>query len=288
MSGSRRGGGGGGAGGWVQVIGGTITQLDAINANGGTGGVGSGDSSKGYGGTGGNGDYGTVLVQYCTSTVAIGGTTKTVQQIPCTGTSESTWAFNTLSGDSSASSTLANTNTTFFCGTNYHATMICPAVSSENGTIFVRFTGTQFMGSQAAISETSNVIRIRLRTSQANDGKVGIYGVVKNFNADSYEAFDRELFFDRGKVCSRLFQGPTDIICTTSRYDDGQWHLIERSYGGSTPAHRLRVDNEVVTGQYTFSAFNWKNGAIIGNSGMFELLTKFRGDIDYVSTGLAP
>ena len=71
-------------------------------------------------------------------------------------------------------------------------------------------------------------------------------------------------------------------------YDDGQWHLIERSYGGSTPAHRLRVDNEVVTGQYTFSAFNWKNGAIIGNSGMFELLTKFRGDIDYVSTGLAP
>ncbi len=85
VSGSRRGGGGGGAGGWVQVIGGTITQLDAINANGGTGGVGSGDSSKGYGGTGGNGDYGTVLVQYCTSTVAIGGTTKTVQQIPCTG-----------------------------------------------------------------------------------------------------------------------------------------------------------------------------------------------------------
>lgn len=84
VSGSRRGGGGGGAGGWVQVIGGTITQLDAINANGGTGGVGSGDSS-GYGGTGGNGDYGTVLVQYCTSTVAIGGTTKTVQQIPCTG-----------------------------------------------------------------------------------------------------------------------------------------------------------------------------------------------------------
>lgn len=85
VSGSRRGGGGGGAGGWVQVIGGTITQLDAINANGGTGGVGSGDSN-GYGGTGGNGDYGTVLVQYCTSTVAIGGTTKTVQQIQCTGT----------------------------------------------------------------------------------------------------------------------------------------------------------------------------------------------------------
>jgi len=204
--------------------------------------------------------------------------------------SGSTWEFNTLSGDASAASTLANTSTTttFFCGTNYHATMICPSVSSENGTTFVRFTGTQFMSSQAAISETSNVIRIRLRTSQANDGKVGIYGVVKNFNADSYEAFDRELFFDRGKVCSRLFQGPTDIICTTSRYDDGQWHLIERSYGGSTPAHRLRVDNEVVTGQYTFSAFNWKNGAIIGNSGMFELLTKFRGDIDYVSTGLAP
>jgi hypothetical protein len=204
--------------------------------------------------------------------------------------SGSTWELNTLSGDASAASTLANTSTTttFFCGTNYHATMICPAVSSENGTTFVRFTGTQFMSSQAAISETSNVIRIRFRSSQANDGKVGIYGVVKNFNADSYEAFDRELFFDRGKVCSRLWQGTTDIICTTSRYDDGQWHLIERSYGGSTPAHRLRVDNEVVTGQMTFSAFNWKNGAIIGNSGMFELLTKFRGDIDYVSTGLAP
>ena len=144
------------------------------------------------------------------------------------------------------------------------------------------------MNSQAPLSETSNVVRIRFRTSRVYDVPRGLYGVVENINTNVFGPHDREIYLDRGKVCSRLFQGPTDIICTTSRYDDGQWHLIERSYGGSTPAHRLRVDNEVVTGQYTFSAFNWKNGAIIGNSGMFELLTKFRGDIDYVSTGLAP
>jgi SdrD B-like domain/CARDB/Bacterial TSP3 repeat len=77
---NRHGGGGGGAGGWVYVLAGIIARLDAVNANGGAGGL--GNNSGGNGGTGG---YGDILVQYCTSTVSIGGTTKSVQQIACNG-----------------------------------------------------------------------------------------------------------------------------------------------------------------------------------------------------------
>jgi len=213
--------------------------------------------------------------------------TKTMTVTPQpTIASATTWEFDTLSGNSTASTTSATNGATFYCGTNYHATMLCPSNMTDSGTTFVRFTGTQFMNSQAPLSETSNVVRIRFRTSRVYDVPRGLYGVVENINTNVFGPHDREIYLDRGKVCSRIWHMTNDdIICSTWRYDDGQWHVIERSYGGANPYHRLRVDNETVVGTFTASEFSSKRGITIGTASGYGMFT---GDIDYVSTGLAP
>jgi hypothetical protein len=81
---NRHGGGGGGAGGSVYIRAGIISRLDSIEANGGAGGI--GNNSGGNGGSGGIGD---ILVQYCDSTVNIGGTANTVEKINCLSKSSS-------------------------------------------------------------------------------------------------------------------------------------------------------------------------------------------------------
>jgi alpha-tubulin suppressor-like RCC1 family protein len=202
--------------------------------------------------------------------------------------SATTWEFDTLSGNSAASTTSANNSATFYCGTNYHATMLCPSNMTDNGTSYIKFNGTQFMSSQAPISETNNLVRIRFRSPAVYATPVGIYGVVENFNANGFGGHDREIYLDRGKVCSRIVRESADIICSTWRYDDGQWHVIERSYGGTNPFHRLRVDNETVLGSLTSSIFTSRRGQIIGMSGNSTWYSFFSGDIDYVITASAP
>jgi len=195
------------------------------------------------------------------------------------------WEFDSLTGNSAAATTNANNSATFYCGTNYHATMLCPSNMTDSGTSYLKFNGTQFMSSQAPISETNNLVRIRFRTNFVYDVPRGLYDVVENFWINS-GVHDREIYLDRGKVCSRIWHTTSqDIICSTWRYDDGQWHVIERSYGGTNPYHRLRVDNEIVVGTFTTSDFSSKRGVTIGTASGYGMFT---GDIDYVLTASAP
>ena len=165
--------------------------------------------------------------------------------------------------------------------------MNCPYAATETGTTYMQFYGNQYMAIQAPLSETSNIVRIRFRIGQVYAVPVGIYGVVGAYNPTSANGNDRELFLDRGRVCSRLYRNSSiEIICSTWRYDDGQWHVVERSYGGSNGGyHRLRVDNESVVGSFTASDFTWKTGAAVGFAANTQLFT---GSIDYVMSGTAP
>jgi hypothetical protein len=210
--------------------------------------------------------------------------TSTVTVTPqATIASATTWEFDALSGNSAASSTSANTGATFFCGTNYHATLLCPLRQNENGISYVRLNNQYAMRSQIGVSETSNVVRIRFRSSPVYATPIGIYGVV----ALSKSGFDREIYIDRGRICSRLWRTSTiEIICTTWRYDDGAWHVLERSYGGTGMYHRLRVDNESVIGAFTSSDFTWDEAFEIGR--LMAMTTSGTIDIDYVITAPAP
>jgi hypothetical protein len=200
-----------------------------------------------------------------------------------------TWSFDALSGSSANSQTLSSDSTVMFCGTTFGSSFFCPSANSDSTTTFMRFTGTQYLGTTMPVNSNEMTVRMRVRTANATGG---LMSVVSSFVLTTV-GHDRDLYFENGKVCSRLWMPGEEVICTTNTYNDNMWHTIERGFMAGQTVHYLKVDNETVYGSAQSVAEWGPVGIVIGvcsrtntnTCGSSGANTFFTGDIDYVTLG---
>ena len=182
---------------------------------------------------------------------------------------------------------MSDNSTVLFCGTTFNVAFACPSASSDGSTTFMRFTGGQYLGTMMGLNSNDMTVRMRVRTVNATGG---LLSIVSSFALTTID-HDRDLYFENGKVCSRLWVPGEEVICTTGTYNDNMWHTIERGFAAGQTIHYLKVDNEIVSGSSQRVAEWSPAGIVVGvcsrnnttTCGSSGLTTFFAGDIDYVT-----
>ncbi|WP_236632959.1 LamG-like jellyroll fold domain-containing protein [Endozoicomonas elysicola] len=110
------------------------------------------------------------------------------------------------------------------------------------------------------ISETDHAVSLWFRTT---DSAGGLFEVVTGSSA-----FDREVYFENGELKAYVWQsGGAEIINGGANFNDGEWHHVVHTYGGSAGGQKLYVDGvEVASGSYDHSDFTSHSHIRLGYS----------------------
>ena len=123
------------------------------------------------------------------------------------------------------------------------------------------------------VSEESYAVGFWFRTTDS-DGT--IYQVSED---GSRGGQDRSILMDNGRIAVNLWQEGLgyNTITTTNTFNDGQWHYIVHTFGGSTGQQEVYIDGQsVLSGSYDQSGFDWQNIIRLGSN---QGSNFFEGDI---------
>ena len=108
------------------------------------------------------------------------------------------------------------------------------------------------------VSETSYGVSLWFKTTDANGGLFRIYG--------PNGSHDRNVYLEGGVLKSYIYS-PNETIASTGTFNDGEWHHMVHTYGGSVGGQKVYIDGvEVASGTSSSSGFNWETGFQLGYS----------------------
>lgn len=152
--------------------------------------------------------------------------------------------------------------------------------SSETAPSAVEFTGTQYIKTMIDISEQELAVVFWFKTSNPTCGFFGV-----NRGASDY---DRGLYLSNGDVYAYLYSGQT-IHSSGRNFADGKWHQMVYTYGASIGGQFIYIDGKpVVSGNKTFSNFDWQDEIRFGQSNNAGYLTGLMDELFVANRALTP
>ncbi|WP_236632958.1 LamG-like jellyroll fold domain-containing protein [Endozoicomonas elysicola] len=119
------------------------------------------------------------------------------------------------------------------------------------------------------VSETSYAVALWFKTDSANGGIFQVDG----------GGHDRNLWLENGQLKGRLWSSG-EIITSTDTFNDGEWHQVVHTFGGSADGQKIYVDGvEVASGSSDVSNFTSQTSISLGYTAYPSGNQYFEGEI---------